>query len=226
VKAIGVVRVLVLAAGSARGLEAQDVATRLEGRVPTSVAHAVQAIAQDAAARGLPVELLIQKALEGGAKGVPADRVIAAVRVVATQLDEARGALREAGIQAPSPQAVEGGAYALNAGLNAHQIRDLGRVSQPPYDPALTLRVAATLTALGVPAQRGLHLMTRMMHAGRPANELRDLPIEVQVGMARGATAAEAAEALDIGEDAQGQQGHQGHEGQQGEQDQPRPRKP
>jgi hypothetical protein len=186
----------------------------------------VQTIAQDAAARGLPVELLIQKALEGGAKGVPADRVIAAVRVLATQLDEARGALREAGIQAPSPQAIEGGAYAINAGLNAGQIRDLGRVSQPPYDPALTLRVAATLTALGVPARQGLQLMTRMMQAGRPPNELRDLPIEVQVGMARGATAAEAAEALDIGESAQGQQGQQGHQGQQGEQDQPRPRKP
>jgi len=51
---------------------------------------------------------------------------------------------------------VEGGAYALSAGLSRRQTSDLVRVSRPPYDPTLTLRVAATLAALGVPPQQTL----------------------------------------------------------------------
>src|SRR5439155_592321 len=60
-----------------RTLDAQDVSARLGGRVPPTVRQAVVTIAAGAAARGLPVEPLVQKAIEGGAKGVPADRVIA-----------------------------------------------------------------------------------------------------------------------------------------------------
>ena len=202
------------------GLVAQDVAARLHGRVEANVVRAVQGIAQDAETRGLPVEPLIQKAIEGGAKGVPADRVITAVEVLAARLDEARSALRDAGIQAPSPEAIEGGADALNAGLSLRHIRDLGRVSRPPYSPALTLRVAATLTALGVPAQQGLQLMQHMIQAGREPNELQDLPNQVQVDMTRGATAAQAAEALDSGEGGESPQARDGQHGEQGQEDQ------
>jgi hypothetical protein len=205
------------------GLAAQDVAARLSGRAPATVIRVVQEIAQDASARGLPVEPLIQNALEGGAKGVPPDRVIAAVRLLVTRLDDTRAALRDAGIAAPSVEALEGGADAINAGLTPRQVRDLGRVSRPPYDPALTLRIAATLTALGVPAPQGVQLVRHMIQSGRAPNELLDLPNEIQVGMARGATAAEAAEALDVHDDMQGQQGAQGQHGQEGE---GRPRKP
>jgi hypothetical protein len=216
---------IALSAPPLGGLAAQDVAARLEGRVPANVARAVQGMAQDARARGLPVEPLIQKAIEGGAKGVPPDRVIAAVQLLVARLDETRGALREAGIQHPTPEALESGADALNAGLNANQVRDLGRVSRPPYDPALTLRVAVTLTALGVPSERGLQLMERMIKAGRGPSDLLDLPSEVQVGMARGATAAEAAEELDAargGSEAQGEHDEHGQHDQEG----PVPRKP
>jgi hypothetical protein len=204
-------------------LAAQDVAARLNGRTPPAVAQAVQGIADDARARGLPVELLVQKALEGGAKGVPVDRVIAAVRVLAGRLDEARGALQQGGIRTPSPEAVESGVYALNAGLNARQVRDLGRVSRDPYDPALTLRIAATLTALGVPAREGLELVEHMIQDRRGPRELLDLPNEVREGMARGATAAEAAEGLEGGQEG-GEGGHHGDRHQEG--DRRPPRKP
>jgi hypothetical protein len=204
-------------------LAAQDVAARLEGRAPAPVVKAVQTIAQDAAARGLPVEPLIQKTLEGSAKGVPAERVVAAVRLLAARLDEARTALHEAGIATPGPEALEGGAYALSAGLSADQVRDLGRVSRPLYDPALTLHIAATLTALGVPASQGVQLLRHMIQAGRTSNELLDLPGEVQASMARGASAAQAAEALDIEDGGLGQHGH---EGEHGEERETRPHRP
>jgi hypothetical protein len=210
---------IALAAGGPllRGLAAQDVAARLEGRVPPNVARALQGIAQDAQARGLPIEPLIQKAIEGGAKGVPADRVIAAVQQLSARLDEARSALRDAGIQQPTAEALESGAYGLSAGLNARQVRDLGRVSQPHYDPALTLRVAATLAALGVPPQRGLQLMEHMIKAGRGPGDLLDLPSEVQVEMARGATATEAVEELDTGRRGKDEHGERGRHGEHGE---------
>ena len=172
------------------------VAARLDGRVPPEVVRAVQGIAAATAARGLPVEPLIDKAIEGGAKHVPSDRVIAAVRALAARLDEARSALREGGVETPEADVVEGGAYALSAGLSRRQTSDLVRVSRPPYDPTLTLRVAATLAALGVPPQQTLDLMESMISAGRAPGDLLDLPSGVQAGVAQGATPAQAANGL------------------------------
>jgi hypothetical protein len=213
VRALGLALALVVAAAPVRALAAQDVAARLQGRVPTDVARAVQEIAQSAQARGLPVEPLIQKAIEGGAKGVPGDRVIGAVRMLAARLDEARTVLRDAGIAEPSPDALEGGAEALNAGLNQREVREIGRVSRPPYEPGLTLRVAATLAVLGVPPKQALRVMEDVIQAGRGPEVLLDLPSEVQLGMARGATAAEAAEELDTTQRGHGPPGEHGDRG-------------
>jgi hypothetical protein len=141
---------------------------------------------------------------------------------LAARLDEARTALREAGIATPGRDALEGGAYALSAGLNAGQVRDLGRASLPGYDPALTLHLAATLTALGVPAPQGVQLLRHMIQAGRSSNELLDLPGEVQASMARGSSATEAAEALDHEDGGLSHHEHQGEGGQA----RPRPHRP
>ena len=140
---------------------------------------------------------------------------------MASRLDEARSALQRAGIATPTPEAIEGGAYALNAGLTANQVFDLGRVSRGPYEPAMTLRIAATLSALGVPASQSIQLITHMIQAGRPTNQLLDLPTEIQASIARGESPAQAAEALDTaeGEHPEGR----GHREDQGR---PRPHKP
>ncbi len=195
-RAAGLALALVLGAVVPTGLTAQDVAARLDGRVAPEVRQAVRGIAADAAARGLPVEPLVQKAIEGGAKGVPADRVIAAVRAVAARLAEAADALRGADIAAPGTDVVEGGADALNAGLSTGQVRALVLASRPPYDPALTLRVAATLAALGVPPKQALTLVLGVISAGRAPGDLLGLPGQVQAGVARGATPAQAAAGL------------------------------
>ncbi len=187
---------LVLATLFAGGLAAQDVPLRLDGRVSPDVQRAVRRIAADAAARDLPVDPLVQKAIEGAAKGVPAERVIAAVRALAARLGEAREAVRDAGVAAPSGHLVEGGADALNAGLSGRQVADLVRASQPPYDAALTLQVAATLAALGVPTGQAFQLVQGMISAGRSPSDLLGLPGQVQAGVARGATPAQAAAGL------------------------------
>jgi len=196
VRTIGLAATLVLGATLAGGLAAQDVQARLDGRVSPEVQRAVQGIAADAAAHGLPVDPLVQKAIEGAAKGVPGDRVIAAVRALAGRLGQAMAAVREAGVTAPEGDVVEGGADALNAGFSGRQVTDLVRVSQPPHDPALTLRVAATLSALGVPTTQALQLVQGMISAGRSPSDLLGLPGQVQAGVARGATPAQAAAGL------------------------------
>jgi len=196
VRTIGLALTLVLGSTLTGALSAQDVRAQLDGRVSPEVQRAVRGIAADAAARGLPVDPLVQKAIEGAAKGVPADRVIAAVRTLAGRLGEAREAVRAGGVAAPSGDVVEGGADALNAGISPRQVSDLVRVSQPPQDPALTLRVAATLAALGVPPKQALELVLGMISAGRSPSDLLGLPGQVQAGVARGATPAQAAAGL------------------------------
>lgn len=178
-----------------RGIAAQDVAS-LEGRVSPEVRRVVRAIAADATARGLPVEPLVQKAIEGAAKGVPDDRVIAAVRALAGRLAEAAGTLRQPGGPAPAADVVEGAADALAAGLDPGQVRELVRISQPPYDPALTLQVAATLTALGVPVGQAVQLLERSIEAGATPGDLLGIPAQVQAGVARGNTPSQAAAGL------------------------------
>jgi len=196
VRTIGIAVTLVLGTTVAGGLGAQDVQVRLDRRVSPEVQQAVRSIAADAAAHGLPVDPLVQKAIEGGAKGVPGDRVIAAVRALAGRLAEAKEAVSEAGVAAPSGDVVEGGADALNAGISKGQVGELVRVSRPPQDPALTLRVAATLAALGVPATQAIQLVQGMISAGRSPSDLLGLPGQVQAGVARGATPAQAAAGL------------------------------
>ena len=195
-RTIGLVLTLVLSSTLTGALDAQDVQPRLDGRVSPEVQRAVQRIAADAAAQGLPIEPLVQKAIEGAAKGVPGDRVIAAVRALAGRLGQSMAAVREGGVSTPGGDIVEGGADALNAGLTGPEVSDLVRVSQPPQDPTLTLRVAATLAALGVPAKQVLTLLQGLISDGRSQSDLLGLPGQVQTGVAQGATPAQAAAGL------------------------------
>src|SRR6266550_4550592 len=119
---------------------------------------------------------------------------IAAVRALADQLAAAAAALGSGG--QTDVDVVEGGAYALGAGLGVKQVQQLARASHPPYDAALTLRVAATLAALGVPPTSTVDLLQGVISAGRPPSEVLDLPGEVQAGVAQGATPAQAAQGL------------------------------
>ncbi len=191
--------VALLLAFSGASLAAQeDVSARLAGRVSPDIAALVRQLATSAAARGLPVDPLIQKAIEGSAKGVPADRVATALRALAGQLDVAAAALQQAGPARPDTDAIAAGAFALNAGLSDRHLTALARVSRPPYSVAATLRVASTLAAMGVPADQVVDLVTQVIKAGGPATEVLRLPMQVMTGVSqgRGVTPAQAAAGL------------------------------
>ena len=174
----------------------QDVTARLVGRVPPAVAVAVRALADWAAARGLPADPLVDKAIEGGAKGVSPERVVAAVRLVLGELDAAAAAIRIGRVAIPDGETIEAGAFAIATGMTGPQISQLVQLSATPYRPAATLRVAGTLTALGVPAQQTVDLVRQTIRNGRAGADLLALPGRVQSQVARGASPAQAAAGL------------------------------
>lgn len=202
------VAMLVLCAALAaapRALAAQHtIDERLGSRVSPEIAALVRQLADQAASRGLPADPLIQKAIEGSAKGVPADRVSAALRGVMAQLDVSAAALRTAGLEPPDTILIAAGAFALNAGLGA---ADVTQLTQDNGSAAVALRVAGTLAALGVPAAEVVELVTASLQAGHSPADLLALPARVQAEVARGATPAQAAAGMARAAGAPGRRG-------------------
>jgi len=186
----------------------QSIADRLAGRVPPDIAALATELGTDAARRGLPIDPIIQKAIEGSAKRVPAERVGAAMRLVVTQLDAAAAGLRDGNaVLSADTVAIAAGAFALTAGLSGRDIATLARSGSPPAQVIVGLRVAGTLVALGVPTSDAVTLVSETLQAGRPAGELLALPGRVQTEVAKGVTPAQAASGLARAAAAQSRRG-------------------
>lgn len=182
------------------------IAQRLAGRVPPQIASLVEELGTAASARGLPSDPLIQKAIEGSAKGVPPERVASALRLVATQLDTAAAALREGGVSSDT-LAIAAGEFAITAGLSGSDITALARTGADAAALTVGLRVAGTLAALGVPPAEDIGLVGVALRSGEPASSLLSLPANVQAAMAKGATPAQAAAGLARAAAAQARRG-------------------
>jgi len=174
----------------------QPVATQLAGRVPATAVAAVSALADSAARRGLPVEPLVEKAIEGGAKAAAPERIVAAVQVVLARLGHAQGALQAAGVGTPAPDAIEAGGFALSAGLKDGNVQDVAVACGTRYSAAAALRVAGTLSALGVSPAETVELVRQTLRSGAKERDLLALPGRLQAEMAQGATPAQAAAGL------------------------------
>ena len=173
----------------------QPVAGRLTGRVNATVIAAVSALADSAAAHGLPVDPLVEKAIEGGAKAAPSERIVAAVQAVFARLGRAQQAL-QAATQTATPDAIAAGAFALSAGLQDSDVRNVARACGAHCSPAAALRVAGTLAALGVPSAETVELVRETLRAGGRERDVVALPVRVEAQVARGATPAQAASGL------------------------------
>jgi hypothetical protein len=124
---------------------AQD--PRLAARLLEPDRAQVQALLDSARAAGLPVEPLVDRALEGASKRATGDRIVAAVRRYWDELALARDAL---GTRASTAE-LTAGASALRAGAGPDDLRQLRelRAAQPVTVAAAVL---ADLVAVGVPA--------------------------------------------------------------------------
>jgi energy-converting hydrogenase Eha subunit A len=182
------------------------IAARLAGRVSPEVAALVLELGTAASARGLPVDPLIQKAIEGGAKGVPSARVAAAVRLVVLELDTAAAALREGGVVFDT-LVIAAGEFAITAGLSGKDITALARTGASAAALTVGLRVAGTLSAMGVPTAETIGLISIKLRSGEPASDLLLVPAQVQAEVARGVTPAQAAAGLERAAAAQARRG-------------------
>src|SRR5258706_655337 len=98
------------------------------GRLDPDTRSAVVAVLDSARDVGLPVESIIQRALEGATKGASGARIVAAVRRLAVDLGAARGAL---GTSAAAPE-LEAAVAALPARATPEGLAHLPNVRRPP----------------------------------------------------------------------------------------------
>jgi hypothetical protein len=173
----------------------QSPADRLHGAAPEVVAAVTEAVAE-AERRSLPTEPLVQKAVEGVAKNAAPARIVAAVRALLDRLGLAATALQQAGVATPDPASIESGAFALSAGLKTDEVATLARGASESHAISVTLQVAGTLAASGVPAAQVVELISLALKSGDPPGKLLSLPAQVQAAVARGATPAAAAAGL------------------------------
>lgn len=174
----------------ASAARAQEPLARRLARLDAPTRASVIAIADSARAGGLPVEPLVQKALEGASKQADGARILGAVRRLRADLTAARDAL---GVSSSEAELVAGAA-ALRAGVSTETLRQVRR--QRRANPvAVPLGVLAELVARGVPVADAASSVTTML--GREARDeaLVAFGRDVERDIAIGAPPASAASA-------------------------------
>ena len=158
-------------------------------------------IVSDARARGLPIDPLSDKVLEGVAKSQPAARIMTAVRQRATLLARARTLIGAR----PATEIVTV-ADVLQRGLNEQWIRDVRAGARPNEPVGLALHTFADLAERGVSGDVALSMIDGWRSRGASASELRELPAAVERLVRSGANPVRAggavAEALRAGQRA------------------------
>jgi hypothetical protein len=135
-----------VALASATAAHAQGApADGLTDRLDPQTAAAVRSVIASAATQGVPGEPLASKALEGQSKGASGDRILLAVRNLATDLTAARRAL---GPTASSSEIVAG-AGALRAGASSEVLSRL-KAARGRNSVLLPLATLTDLVARGV----------------------------------------------------------------------------
>ena len=147
---------------------------RLEGRVPTAALPGLDSLIAQAALESLPTEPLVQKALEGGAKGIPVPRLVNGVRHGLVQLRDARAIVSRA---TPARASLDGDVAAVAAAL-ARGL-DPGLIARllPGEPPGPVLHAAADLVAHGFPSDSAAALLQSAQQQGLHGTRLLDVAV-------------------------------------------------
>ncbi len=168
-----------LLALQAGALHAQD--ARLDARLDERTRSALAPVLESARSAGLPVEPLVQKALEGASKRAPGERIVLAVQRLASQLGTARQALGGAAGEAE----LVAGASALQAGVRPDVLVAL-REDRRSAALTVPLGVMTELIARGVPADTAAQAVSALAEAGVNDAQLvalrRDVERDIGVG--------------------------------------------
>lgn len=169
-----------------------DVRSQLTARgLPADLVQVVATVSADANARGLPVQPLVDKAIEGFSKRVPPARIEAAVRDLATRLGTSRDALVRAGVTAPDGAVIAASADAMARNIGAADVVTIIRAAPRDAAPA-GLSVAAALASHGLPRETAVRLVVESYRSGRTMAQVLDLPAAAATLIGQGLSPADA----------------------------------
>ncbi|MFN2571581.1 MAG: hypothetical protein ABR537_08230 [Gemmatimonadales bacterium] len=161
-------------------------ASRLAGRVAAAALPAIDSLIAAAVAESLPSEPLVQKALEGSAKGIPAERLVNGVRRGLLQLREARIIVsRAVPGQSPPEGHVAAVAAALARGLPPAIVERL-LTAAPNEPPGPALHAAADLLAHHFNADSATDLLVEAHNQGLRGVRLLDVAVAADHELQRG----------------------------------------
>ncbi|HSJ24820.1 MAG TPA: hypothetical protein VK929_09145 [Longimicrobiales bacterium] len=147
--------------------------------------------------QGLPTQPLVAKALEGAAKNVPGERILAAVRQTTQELNRARTLLQPAGgVTAAEISAV---ATAMQRGVPADAVSRLAADAGGRGGVGLSAHVLADIMAHGVPVSVGVEVLGAWRSHGADPNRLNEIPGAVERLVRQGVVPARAAAAIGAG---------------------------
>lgn len=163
---------------------------RLRRAFPAEAADRIAELVSEAEADGLPRRTVLAKALEGAAKGIPADRVVPTVAAHADRLRRARELLPPG---APE-DGLTPGADALQRGADPEAVREVaGRAGEATPEALIVL---GDLAAAGVPMDRAVEVVNEALDRGRRGEGLLAMPAAVQRLTRRGTPPGRAARAV------------------------------
>jgi hypothetical protein len=164
---------------------------RAQEALPETVFQSLDALANELGEEGIPADPVFNKALEGLAKRVPADRILPAVNRYAGQLRTAKNAF---GTLGTGPLLVAG-ADALQRGVEADLLRRLGRPEEDTPGPSpMAVLVLADLVEAGVPADRALNVLRQAMRLRAGEQQMLGISGRVRQLMRQGQSPQDAAE--------------------------------
>lgn len=173
--------VLLVARATAQGTD-----PRLE-RLDQATRPVIVALVDSARAAGLPVNPLVERALEGATKGAPGEVIASAVRRLAGDLGRARAALGSGA----SAAELYAGASALRAGASPDVLNRLRR-ARGHQSVAMALAVLTDLVARGVPVDTAATAVLALAATARD-EDLMEFRRAVERDIAIGAPPAAAA---------------------------------
>lgn len=186
---------LAMNAGPAAGQQSPDPRLeRIRAELPADAVQQIERQLQRARDRRLPLEPLLDKAVEGMAKGVPGGRIAGAIAQLGTQLAQARDLL---GTGATPPAAdITAVADALLRGVPDHAVRRIAERAAPEGLIALEVHTVGDLMDRGVPVEQALAAVEAWRVRGDGPAGLRELPAAVERLIRQGTLPAQAAAAV------------------------------
>lgn len=172
---------------------AQDGAARVRAGLDAAAAARFDAVLDRARSQSLPTDPLVNKALEGLAKQVPASRVMMAVEQRLTALVRAREAL---GARPASGDEIAGVADAMQRGVGAEAIQTLRAQAGDDEPIAVAAHVLADLQERGLPVDVALEVLGAWRERGGRAGDLPDLPAGIDRLLRQGMQPSQAGNAL------------------------------